>query len=685
MDELVPWPMLGQDLLVSLKAAFMTPRHLQAAFDSEDDCCNLITSFFPLMIEEDVRNAAAVLMVWSGNSGAAIKRARLGAVADVLARLPRGSGSISIHDSYSAISNSSSVMLLELGAKKKQKKYRDEPPDIRTKKADAERRKYARLLANYFKEAEFPVVQILRTVSDPEASWVHLFAARRANTLKNRYKVLKPMRDWLEVHRGYVFPRSVNDAIDYVQFRIDEGCGKTVPESVDIALGLSETLGRVPEPDRISADPLWKGHVKSWTAELAAENPPRKPAEMFTVAMLISMEVLISDEAEPLCARALAWVVLCMVWASLRCDDVQCVKPLLTTLSNYGLRMVLTKTKTTGSDKAHKEVMAFIHRTTSLTGIDWLGVGFEIWSSDQFRYSRDYQVMKFSANWEHPRRRFVPTEKLTSMIRQLLSMLKTPRHGAIHWGTVPNSLLLPDKLEVHFGGHSARNFMTSVAAVLGFDRDQRAFLGRWAMGMTSSEEYVRTSRQVVFMMQKAVNRSLVEGREVEYFDSDAIDSLAGAASAMGFNPLRIKKRHTVMNDLSGRNCLGGTYPALQFDRGVLDDWEEVPESLHSAQELVDSINDKLDQKKPEIPPKYFVTVSRRQGFRRLHLSGCFVRPSRCLEVRTCNEVGPDDFDAICRACKVKMAAEAGKDTQAESSSTATSSSTEPEDDEDDLM
>ena len=81
-----------------------------------------------------------------------------------------------------------------------------------------------------------------------------------------------------------------------------------------------------------------------------------------------------------------------MVWASLRCDDVQCVKPLLTTLSNYGLRMVLTKTKTTGNDKAHKEVMAFIHRTTSLTGIDWLGVGFEIWSSEQFRYSRDYQA-----------------------------------------------------------------------------------------------------------------------------------------------------------------------------------------------------------------------------------------------------------------------------------------------------
>ena len=352
---------------------------------------------------------------------------------------------------------------------------------------------------------------------------------------------------------------------------------------------------------------------------------------------------------------------------------------MLTTLSNYGLRLVLTKTKTTGSDKTHKEVMAFVHRTTSLTGVDWLGIGFEIWNMDEFRYRRDYQVMEFSADWSKPRRRFVSSERLVAMIRQVLSILKTPRHGAFHWSTVPNSLLLPDNLERHFSGHSARNFMTSIAAVLGFHRDQRAFLGRWAMGMTSSEEYVRTSRQIVFSIQQAVNRSLVEGREVEFFDSDAIDSLAAAAAAMGFNPLRIKKRHSIMNDLSGRNCLGGTFPALQIDREVIEDWEEVPDTLHEVEVMVDSISEGLDQKKPEMGSKFFVTVSRRQGFRRLHLTGCFVRPSRCLEVRMLDEVNQDDFDSICRACKLRMAAEAGKDATAESSSTATSSSTEEPD------
>ncbi len=175
MDGDVPWPMLRQELLVYFQNLFKSPRQLHAAFDTEDDCCELINSAFPMMVEEDVRNAAATLMVWSGNSGAALKRARLGAVSDVFARLAGHDDTTTIQDSFASVSKSSSLILLELGAKKKQKRYKEEPPDIRTRKADLERRKYARLLANLFKEADLPVVHVLRTVSDPESSWVHFF------------------------------------------------------------------------------------------------------------------------------------------------------------------------------------------------------------------------------------------------------------------------------------------------------------------------------------------------------------------------------------------------------------------------------------------------------------------------------------------------------------------------------
>ena len=63
-----------------------------------------------------------------------------------------------------------------------------------------------------------------------------------------------------------------------------------------------------------------------------------------------------------------------MVWGSMRCDDVQSALPHRTTLSNYGLRMVLGKSKS-GPDKIQKEVSAHVYRTVSLTGEDWLGLG----------------------------------------------------------------------------------------------------------------------------------------------------------------------------------------------------------------------------------------------------------------------------------------------------------------------
>ena len=265
---------------------------------------------------------------------------------------------------------------MELLSKKRQRKYKDETPDARLRKFESERRKYSLLLAQIIRDAKLPVVDVVTALDDPDSAWIHLFAARGANTLTCRYKCWRPFGVWLELHRGRRFPNSLKDVIDYMQCRVDDDCGKTVPESFHVVLAMLETLGRVPEDEQISRDPLWLGHVKSWTAELSSESALRKPAEIFTVAMLISLELDVMDENGPMFRRCLSWVVLVMVWAALRCDDVQAILPHRSLLSNFGLKMVLGKTKTTGPDKPQKEIYAFVHRTTSLTGNDWLGMVF---------------------------------------------------------------------------------------------------------------------------------------------------------------------------------------------------------------------------------------------------------------------------------------------------------------------
>lgn len=127
-----------------------------------------------------------------------------------------------------------------------------------------------------------------------------------------------------------------------------------------------------------------------------------------------------------------------------------------------------------------------------------------------------------------------------------------------------------------------------------------------------------------------------------------------------------------MNDLTGHHSLGGTYPALLQDPV---DWEDVgmedtPQRLaeqvgaHAAKALLG-----------DGAKKYFITVSRRNALKRLHLSGCYVKPDRCHEVIHLDEVNEGDFDSIL-PCKERMLAECGKDSGDQSSSTASSSSTE---------
>eukprot|EP00435_Cladocopium_sp_Y103_P008878 s4940_g2.t1 len=668
----VEWPELGVDALICFQRYFKTPLQLDASFDSDVDANALVQSVMPDVNPEDAANLVAMLLVWKETSQRSFKRARLETVSHVIFQMPVSS-QVSLQDAFKRISQTNVLTLIESHAKRRQKLFKLEA-ESRAKRVDAERRKYSLLLAQIISDAKLPVAALIQTLEDPQQGWIHLFGTRRCNTLKNRYKAWRPFAVWLELHFGRKFPINLRDIIDCVQHRVNEGCGKTIPEGFHVALCLLEQLGRVPEAERLSSEELWKSHVRAWTAELAADSPPTKPAEMYTTAILMSLELTVVDDSQTLYSRALAWIVLVMVWASMRCDDIQSALPHRTTLSNFGLRVVLAKTKTSGPDKVQKEVSAHVYRTISLTGEDWLGTGYQIWENDRFSYRRDFFVIAPTDDWTSAKRRYVSPADLSSLIRKLLSDLGAPRRANGGWEILARTLLLPDGLETHFTGHSPRNYVTSVAAAIGFHRDQRAYLGRWAMGMVASEEYVRTSRQVVFSIQKAVNKALVTGMDQEYFEDEAIDRLCKYAEAAGANPNRIRKRHAVMNNLTGKHCLGGMFPTLEV---LPDDFFLLGENEDDELTLAANIQDQKakDEAAPSESTKFFVTISRRTAFRRLHLTGCFVKPSNCSKVRLLDEVRDEDLDSICRACKRKMLAENGKEGGEESSSTASSSST----------
>lgn len=127
---------------------------------------------------------------------------------------------------------------------------------------------------------------------------------------------------------------------------------------------------------------------------MAEDAPPRKPAEMYIVATPTPPEVVVAHITRVVYSRALAWVVLCVVLGAMRCDDVRAVLPHRSIISAMGMRLVLGRTKMSGPDKIQKEVSVRVHRATSLTGNDWLAIGFAICESHPFNYKCDYLVME---------------------------------------------------------------------------------------------------------------------------------------------------------------------------------------------------------------------------------------------------------------------------------------------------
>ena len=100
-------------------------------------------------------------------------------------------------------------------------------------------------------------------------------------------------------------------------------------------------------------------------------------------------------------------------------------------------------------------------------------------------------------------------------------------------------------------------------------------------------------------------------------------------------------KHTVLRWDGESWKLGGKYPAVKVD----------------ANALRQARGDATVALAPEAPERevcapYFVTVSRTNGFRRLHVShGCAVKQERCIETQPVYHLTEGIADAICKLCR----------------------------------
>ena len=94
---------------------------------------------------------------------------------------------------------------------------------------------------------------------------------------------------------------------------------------------------------------------------------PVKQAELVTVAMVLSAEILLVKVGTPAGLRFACFIFLLMCWGTLRCDDIQGIDPSSITLSQLGMKFTLTRTKTSGPGKRIGQLQGYLLRGLSLS------------------------------------------------------------------------------------------------------------------------------------------------------------------------------------------------------------------------------------------------------------------------------------------------------------------------------
>ena len=189
----------------------------------------------------------------------------------------------------------------------------------------------------------------------------------------------------------------------------------------------------------------------------------------------------------------------------------------------------------------------------------------------------------------------------------------------------------------------------------------------WGVGPLDElgNAYMLTSRQIVERLQQQSVKSILEGSP-EYIEDELLDELKLFADANGFVGHRVRRRHTIVF----------TLPFQSEDMSVPEsDNEELKECEVESlrKEALSEWTVETDEMKEHEAPCYFLTVSRRTGFRRLHVVGaCQIQRGRYQETVSVDDMEKAEFDAVCKWCKKHL--EKDKSTKTADSTDSSGSS-----------
>ena len=670
--ELDPEGRVHQNLWIRLSETGWTPDALSALMNTADEVEELLGRIWPALQGRELQLQKEALWEVVRNLEAVRRRKIRRTVQSVSQpRLPQMTTDKSAAEIYNTLLAENVELARTVYKSRYRRSLNQEGADQRGVE-EQETKRWALTIAALIKDAELPAATVAAQTADPESTWLRLCGNRRARTLRQSARTWTKVTEWLGLAYGETWPSSFTRLIDYMEERAQEDCGHTMPGSVLSALQLMEAVGGVPPEERMGSSPLLNNVVRNLAAQLASGARPKRSAPLYTVAMVISAEVLVCDPTANEVSRVLAFVFLLMIWCALRTDDALWIDKSRLYLSDIGLRGVLMRSKTSGAGRRVRELPIFIVRTTSLSGHDWLQTGMELYQ----RVAADFPGVQFLCtprrDLEGFTRKYLVAATLMGWLHWLTLQLRTPRRLAGMWQVDPEDALVDVELGARWGGHSARHCLPSWAAAIGIDGERRAFVGRWKAGVeVDHNTYVLTARQIVHGVQEEVMKAMCTGEPKSFMEVEVMADLVQYANERGIPREAITKRHMIWKRRFRVVALFQDFPMIADETWGLGALPGEGEDGIAGTGVLPTTEDNTQ----EAP--YWVSVSRRTGFRRLHRTGgCNIHPEAVHRAEPVFAIDAHTADKKCQVCWKKEPT-----NEVLSSSSGSSSSSSDEDEE----
>ena len=481
-----------------------------------------------------------------------------------------------------------------------------------------------RQLVDFLTEAAAPIISQLELSSNPRRASMGIIGKTRLNTASKYLRLWRCFRDWLQIEKGYAWPRTVADLVDYLFVLRDKPCSPTVPQTWYQTLCWIFRKGGYEGEAFLPSKSLLKQNLDKLILDLGQNQQPTLQAARYPIAVLAALEIYVSDKDRLPFKRLIAASMLFRSWGTLRLDDLQHMRRNTLRLLGDLLITELSCTKTTGPGKRVRQLPVAVAVDAQILPMHWI-VEFLDLLQTHLPLDRDYLLDAPTRDFKGSSGQRLTHSQATAISKQVISELRVPVLKLQNW-ELGLEKLVPSELEDLFSQHSGRAVLPSMAVYIEGDKSKRDCLGRWKP--SASDDYMRTYRTVVASIQIKTAKAIQAGNADVIKEFDIVDRAAR----------HLRERKGLEECEVGRICRDWKKKLSDFTIYLRDRWVENSASESAPLQLLANASSATvkslssgpcDASKPRErvvrKERFLITYSRNRKISRLHSTerGCY--------------------------------------------------------------